>query len=50
MNNEWEHGIKRNFRDDDRKDWFLQIPAETLSVLNMLSKKKLVDGLQVSTY
>ena len=50
MNNEWEHRIKRAFGDDDREDWFLPIPAETLSAINILSKKKWVGGLPLSTY
>lgn len=31
MNNEWEHGIKRNYDDDVDKPYTVELPAETLS-------------------
>jgi hypothetical protein len=50
MNDDWEHGIKRNFRDDPTKEWCLQIPSETVAIINIGSKRKFGNGLRLDKY
>jgi hypothetical protein len=51
MHDDWEHGIKRNFQDTEKKEWTVKIPGEMASTINVGAKKKqLQEGLKFTTY